>query len=340
VEALLIGEWLRRPGVVSVVDEASVSLARDRVREVGREHDVSSAVVDAMVLVASELATNQLRHARGGGIDVRAIARGGVGGLEVVARDRGSGLVDPASALDDAPRERATGSLGAGVASVRRLSDEVDFDSRVGEGLSVAARKFEADVPRRREVGIYGRPIEGERESGDAAAFVRDAAGLTVAVCDGLGHGEHAKAASDVAMKAFIDNASRSPREILEAVHPALAGTRGVVMTVARIDEVRGSIDVAAVGNVSAHLYGVRSARGFGGASFVLGSPQRALVVRSEEAPIDARESVVVFTDGVRSHVAIEDDLELLRERPIVIAQRIVEQLAREHDDVLVLVAR
>lgn len=339
MEAILIGGWLARDGVVSVVDEASVSEARERVRRTGHEHAVPAGVVDAAVLIASELARNQLKHSRGGGLEVRHLSRSGVPGLEVLAFDRGPGLADPATALEGAGRD--VGSLGVGLASVCALADEVDFDSRVGEGLCVLARKFASEVPRRREVGIYGRPIAGERESGDEAGFVRDDVGLTLAVCDGLGHGEQARVASTAAMAAFGANAARNPVEILDAAHVALAKTRGAVMTVARIDEQAGLIEVAGVGNVTAHVYGVRTARRFGGTSFVLGAPQRApQKIRTETAPIGPREAAVVFTDGVRSQLALEHELALLRERPVVIAQRVVERFARDGDDVLVLVAR
>ncbi len=112
-------------------------------------------------------------------------------------------------------------------------------------------------------------------------------------------------------------------------------------MTVVRVVEEAGALELAAVGNVGAHVYGVRTAQRFGGASFVLGSPQAKLQkLRPESAPIGPRESLVVFTDGIRSQIALEEELVLQRERPVVMAQRIVERFARDSDDVLVLVAR
>jgi hypothetical protein len=46
----------------------------------------------------------------------------------------------------------------------------------------------------------------------------------------------------------------------------------------------------------------------------------------------------VLFSDGVRSRVDLAGELDLLREHPVVVAQRVVERFGRPDDDVLVLV--
>lgn len=138
MEALLIDEWLRdSDDAIFVYDEASLTSVRDRIRQVAADGGVPSAVVDRAVLVASELGRNHLRHALAGRILVLPLVRGEHRGLEIVAVDRGTGLADPAGALD--PRPRTEGTLGVGVGSVRRLSSEVDFDVRLGEGTSSRA---------------------------------------------------------------------------------------------------------------------------------------------------------------------------------------------------------
>ena len=58
-------------------------------------------------------------------------------------------------------------------------------------------------------------------------------------------------------------------------------------------------------------------------------------------ARIEPHETLIVYTDGIRSRASIVDDLMLQREHPIVIAHQLVERFGRdEDDDVLVLVAR
>lgn len=341
MEALLIDEWLEDVGdapTVAVLDEASLTLVRQSVRDAGVAHGVPSEVVEPLVLVATELARNQLRHAVGGRVAVVPITRAGVPGLEIVAVDRGQGIADPAKALEGTPR--VSGSLGVGLASACELADEVDVDVRLGEGTMIRARKHAGAVPRRRQVGVYGRPFPGELRSGDHACFRRNGDRLTVGVCDGLGHGNLAREASSAAVKAFHDHATASPLTILEACNLALHQTRGAVMGVARLAEDAGAIEVASVGNIGVQMVGLRKVHRFGGMSFVLGTPpSRVRKIAEERGPL-LDEAVVLFSDGISSRLSIENDLELLRQHPVAIAQRIVEGYARPDDDVLVLVAR
>lgn len=340
MEALLIDEWLRdSDDAIFVYDEASLTSVRDRIRQVAADGGVPSAVVDRAVLVASELGRNHLRHALAGRILVLPLVRGEHRGLEIVAVDRGTGLADPAGALD--PRPRTEGTLGVGVGSVRRLSSEVDFDVRLGEGTRVIARILDEDAPRRREVGVYGRPIAEEKVNGDHACFVRLDDALMLGVCDGLGHGPPAREASLRAMRSFYEHVGEAPGAILDACHDALGGTRGVVMAAARVTEPAGEVELASTGNIDVQLAAPRVARRFAGSSAVLGGRgNRAAKARIERASVAPGELVILATDGISSKLTVEQDLLLLRDHPIVVAQRIMERFGRTNDDALVLVAR
>lgn len=340
MEALLIDEWLRdSDDAIFVYDEASLTTVRDRVRAVARDNGAPSGVVDRALLVASELGRNQLRHALAGRILVLPVVRGEHKGVEIVAVDRGTGLVDPAGAFDARPRSE--GTLGVGVGSVRRLASEVDFDVRLGEGTRIIARVLHEDAPRRREVGIYGRPIADEKVNGDHGCFSRVDDTLLLGVCDGLGHGPPAREASHVAMRSFYEHQTESPSAILDACHDSLGGTRGVVMAIARLAEPTGDMELASTGNIDVQVVGPRTARRFAGSSAVLGGRRnRAAKARVENASLAGGELVILTTDGISSKLSIEQDLLLLRDHPIVVAQRIMERFGRTNDDALVLVAR
>lgn len=339
MEALLIDEWLRGLDPVYVIDEASLSMVRERIRGVAADGGVASEITDRALLVATELGRNHLRHARAGRVAVRALGRGEHRGLEVVAVDRGAGLLDVAGAIDAPPR--SGGTLGVGVGSIRRLSSEVDFDVRVGEGTHVRARLFDAAAPRRREVGIYGRPHEEETVSGDHARVHRGDEALVLAVCDGLGHGPLAREASAMAMEVFDERPDEPPTEILEECHRRLGATRGVVMVVCRIVEEMSTLEMSSVGNVDVQLCAGRTARRFGGSSAVVGGRRGAPIrTRAERAPFMLGELLIVTTDGISSKLSIDGDPALARAHPIVVAQRVVERFSRPNDDALVLVAR
>ena len=339
MEAFLIDEWLGAEDAIPIADEASVSAARQKARDVARTQKMSDVDGARLATIASELAMNQLRHARCGQIAIRPITRGRHRGVEISAVDRGEGIADPTRALQGAPRE--TGSLGVGLAAMRELAAEVDIDVRIREGTYIRARLFDGEAPRRREVGVYGRPYRDEPLSGDHACLFRDDERLVVGVCDGLGHGPEARAAASAAMRVFVEHRTAAPQAIIEACHAALGATRGVVMAVVSVPEDgTPSLEVAAVGNITVQLVRPHSERRFGASSFVVGSPQRGWRSRVEQSAIEAGEMLILFTDGIESRVSIEEDLALLREHPITIAHQLALRFARESDDVLVLVAK
>lgn len=337
MDEVLIARWIGGLEAVPILDAASVSVARERARALAAELGMGAVESGSLVIVVSELATNQLRHARRGAIALRPIDRAGVAGIEVVAADAGEGLADPAGALDGG--SGGSGGLGAGVSGVQRLADEVDFDIRLGQGTCVHARKFVRKVPRRREVGIFGRPCSGERVSGDDATFVRENGELLVALADGLGHGADAREPARRAIEIVrAGGASRGLTAMLGDADAALTGTRGAVMAIARLDEQAGTLSYAGLGNVAAQVWSAKGYRALAGASFVLGAPRRVReLARETSASIVPHEPVVLFSDGLRARDV--HDPALLRKHPIVIAQRMLERLGRANDDATVLVA-
>lgn len=341
MEAFLIDEWLGDADTTPIADDASVSAVRQQARELAAAQGLSTIDAERLATIASELAYNQLKHARRGQIAMRAIARGSHRGVEIVAADEGEGIADPTRALEAAPR--ATGSLGVGLAATREHASEVDFDVRIGEGTCVRARLFEAGAPRRREVGIFGRPYRGEPRSGDHAAVFRDDDRLLLGVCDGLGHGPPARTAAGVAMRVLAARRSAAPQAIIEEAHRTLGPTRGTVMAVLAMRETESTsqrLELASVGNITIEVVQPRAARRFGATSFVVGSPQRGWRAHVEGTSIEPSETLLVYSDGIASRATIAEDFALLREHPIVVAHQLVLRFARDDDDAIVLVAR
>ena len=339
METTHLTAWLGAVETIPILDDASVSAARERVRRLGGELGFAQEATERVATAASELARNQLVHGRGGRFAVRPIERRGVRGLELVAADRGSGLAEPTRALDGTIS--TGGGLGSGLAGVRRFMDELDFDIRLTEGTCIWARKFAGPVPYRSEVGILGRPCEGESESGDDAAFVRRDDTLMIGVVDGLGHGILARDAAAPATLVFRSLAELDPAAILRATDDALLGARGVVMAVARVDRVLGHVEHAGVGDVRTHIYRPRECRRFSQVAGVLGATdQRGRKYVVEREPTRDHDVIVMFTDGLTTRVDISEELQLQRLHPIVIAAHLLDRFGRSNDDALVLVTR
>lgn len=335
--SVLIDRWLSPGPVLEILDEASVAVARQAVRAEGAAIGLPSAASEAAATAASELSHNLLHHAASPRLlTIRRISRGGVPGLELTCIDGGPGISDPTQAL--AGHGSTRGTLGVGLAGARDLMDELDFDVRLGAGTAIWARKFAAPVPRRREVGILGRPFPGERVSGDDAWFVRpDEAVLLLAVADGLGHGAQAAQASAPAMESVKQRPGEPLLEILAAVDRDLRGTRGAVMQILRMDERSAQLSTAGVGDTRSYVVDVREARPLPSVPGTLGSKAQGRTRRLETTAVQAHELLLLATDGLSSKVSVPPAL--WSKHPLEIAHQLLLRYGRDNDDVTVLVA-
>ncbi|HEX4628980.1 MAG TPA: anti-sigma regulatory factor [Gemmatimonadales bacterium] len=119
---------------VDVVD------ARQRGRELAAEAGFSSGDQTVVAAAISEIARNILMYAKRGEVALSIIANGDRKGVEVVARDQGPGIADVARALQDG--YSTSGGLGLGMPGARRLMDDFDVTSAVGQGTTVTMRKW------------------------------------------------------------------------------------------------------------------------------------------------------------------------------------------------------
>jgi negative regulator of sigma-B (phosphoserine phosphatase) len=190
------------------------------------------------------------------------------------------------------------------------------------------------------ERGVAGAAIEGEERSGDLAVFAGYAGGALVAVLDGLGHGDAAADASDIAADVIRRNRSAPPAELLQRCHTALHRTRGVVMTLAWFDLDRHEMSWAGVGNVEARL--VRGAATYGDrhdSALVLGGVVGYNLPTIRPATMDLLpgDAVAFATDGIEADYSASL-------APGVPAQKLAERIYERHgkgtDDALAVVVR
>jgi serine/threonine-protein kinase RsbT len=126
--------------VVPIDHETDVVTARRRGRELVAAIGFSSTEQTLIATAISEVARNILVYAQRGEIVFAAIEDGPRRGIQVVARDQGPGIKDPALAMQDG--YSTSGSLGVGLPGARRLMDELDLVSVPGKGTTVTMRKW------------------------------------------------------------------------------------------------------------------------------------------------------------------------------------------------------
>jgi serine/threonine-protein kinase RsbT len=121
--------------------ESDVVLVRQTVRKWAAEL-VGFSLVDQtkVVTAASELARNVLVHGGGGAAKLEALQEGIRRGLRLTFEDQGPGIADIELALRDG--YTTGGGLGLGLSGSKRLVNEFEIHSRVGEGTRVTITKW------------------------------------------------------------------------------------------------------------------------------------------------------------------------------------------------------
>jgi serine/threonine-protein kinase RsbT len=135
-------------GWLTVAADAHIAIGRDGdiidARQKGRDLATLAgfAGTDLTIIATaiSEIARNIVVYAGSGEIDISVIEREGRSGLVVTARDSGPGIAN----IDDAMRDGfSTGkSLGLGLPGARRLMDEFEISSALGQGTTITMRKW------------------------------------------------------------------------------------------------------------------------------------------------------------------------------------------------------
>ncbi|MBB5111026.1 ATP-binding protein [Micromonospora echinospora] len=93
-----------------------------------------------LVTAASELARNTLIYGGGGRAEVSTVSDGRRRGVRILFADEGPGIPDLDLALTDG--YTTGGGLGLGLSGARRLVDDFDIQTAVGEGTRITVTKW------------------------------------------------------------------------------------------------------------------------------------------------------------------------------------------------------
>jgi serine/threonine-protein kinase RsbT len=129
-----------RDETMPIRSQLDVVYVRQLVREWAVTQGFSLVDQTKIVTAASELARNTLDYGGGGTVKLEALNDEMRRGLRLTFEDKGPGIPDTELALKDG---YTTGSgLGLGLSGARRLSNEFEIFSRVGEGTRVTITRW------------------------------------------------------------------------------------------------------------------------------------------------------------------------------------------------------
>lgn len=134
-----------RPVAIPVLGILDTKHASQRAAAIAEAIGFSAHDCHEISLVVTELASNLLKHAKGGVIKIGAPHDDRRKGIRIESEDEGPGIVDIERALTDG--YSTAGSLGEGLGAVNRMMDETEFIPRTPRGLHVICHRWIRPAP-------------------------------------------------------------------------------------------------------------------------------------------------------------------------------------------------
>jgi anti-sigma regulatory factor (Ser/Thr protein kinase) len=324
---------------ITVIESSQIAEARRAASEQASVLGLDSTEVGRVAIVATELATNLIKHGGGGEILIGDYQDARGSAVEMIALDRGRGISNLQACLADG--YSSTGTAGHGLGAIRRLSKLMEVMSwpelgtailtRVGCNAGSVVQPDAADWS-----GAVSLPMPGEEVCGDSWMALNAVNGRTLLVVDGLGHGPEAATAATEAVRLFQRHQSSDVPQLLELLHAGLRHTRGAALAVARIDASARKVVYGGIGNIAGVL--------------ISGIEMRRMVSLNGTAGLNARkfrtfdypchDLVILHSDGLMTNWSLNRYPGLQGAHPTLIAAVLYRDFARRRDDVTVLVSR
>jgi anti-sigma regulatory factor (Ser/Thr protein kinase) len=316
-------------------NESALILLRSKLAAISHRIGISDLKRENMLLVASELVQNNIKHAGGSGMIQVWMQPGPI--LDILALDYGPGIADLAKAEEDGYSTAKT--FGKGLGAIRRLSDESYIYTQPEHFGQV--KKWSGTVFLARfilgsdkdflpmKIGLFSRSLSDKRYNGDRIYWQKKGHFLRWLHLDGLGHGEEAlnataNLATHLAHSDKLDN-------ILDKVDRQLVETRGAVGMVCEIDLVQHNAQLLGVGDMHAHIYDQELMQLVAFAPGILGKEHRS--TSPFQFTLGKRAVVVTASDGIRRNWDAENFTGLFSHHPQLIAYTLGNIMGRISDD-------
>ena len=324
---------------LAVEDVSQVAQVRRRAADVAAVLAFDDTVAGKLALAVTEAATNIIKHGGGGCMLLRPLTAVDVGGIEVIALDRGPGIANVGESMRDG--HSTAGTPGCGLGAISRLTSHFDIYSKTGGGTAL---RFEvwarppADRELRVQVGVVCVAMPGEAVAGDGWTAVHAERRHVILVADGLGHGPDAAVASRAATQALEDNAQREPAEMMAAIHQALRVTRGAAAAIVVLHPGREVGTFCGVGNIAGVASVNGKARHLVSHNGILG--HNMLRVKEFDFPFPRHALLILHSDGLATHWKLESYPGLENRHPSLVAAVLYRDHARGRDDATVVAVR
>lgn len=320
--------------VVALDDPSQVGQARRLAQKLAEQQGFDEGDAGRVALVATELASNVLKHAQRGSLHLRVVPRAsGSAGIELLCIDRAAGF-DQQSCMADGFSTGGTQGIGLGSVSRSAQVFDVHTDSK---GSVVLARLYRSGEPASDlRFGVSQHSLHDDPACGDSWHLALRGRRLSVLLIDGLGHGREAEQAARTGVQTFAATPFEELQTLLNTLHVDMNGTRGGALGMAQYDAEEDALHYLGVGNIGATLIGGERPRGLASMPGIVGGQYRKAQV-FDYAHVNGN-LLILYSDGLQSRWNLQDYPGLAHRHPAVIAAVLHRDFCRGRDDVTVLV--
>jgi anti-sigma regulatory factor (Ser/Thr protein kinase) len=322
---------------ILLADASGVAEARRQAGAFAVRLGFDSGDAGRVELVATELATNIVKHGRGGQI----LVGDDEAGLTLLALDSGPGIANLSEALTDG--FSSAGTPGTGLGAIMRQSQTAQIATWPGLGTAVLARLEKGRRDSRRGdapplIGAVELSFPGEDVCGDAWSTERSGDVVSLIVADGLGHGQHAARASNEALEVFHRHAAHGLPTLLDYVHGGLRATRGAAVAIARYAAGSGRLEFGGIGNIAGAIVSPTNVKRLVSMPGTAGHNARK--IQTFDYPFTSDDLLILHSDGLGTSWSLDRYPGLASMHPTLIAGVLCRDFWRQRDDVTVVVAR
>jgi len=322
-------------------NESALILLRSKLAAIAHRIGIPDIKRENMLLVASELVHNNIKHAGGSGMIQVWMQPGPT--LDILSLDYGPGITDLHRAEQDGYSTANT--FGKGLGAIRRLSDESYVYTQPEQMSGIKKWSGTIFLARfilgsnkdltQKKIGLFSRSLSDNRYNGDRIYWQRSGERLRWLHLDGLGHGEEALTAS--ANLAEHLSQSQHLDTVLAKVDRQLENTRGAVGIVCEVDLAERDLQLLGVGDMHAHVLDQEQMQLLSFAPGILGKEHRS--TSPFQARLGKRALIVTASDGIRRNWDTENFVGLFNHHPQLIAYTLGNIMGRVSDDQSVFVS-
>ena len=329
----------------------------------------ASAVDKSLIAtIVSELASNIIKYATTGYLELRSYEWPGNVEIKILATDNGPGIVNLKLAMQE--HFSSGGTLGLGLSGVKRIADEFEILSNVGEGTQVFARKnikicarqpvipsetvfdysttdklaslrnktlFEPAPNKNFDIGKHARAYQGQIVCGDQVLAVPLQGGCLLAIIDATGHGPEAHKMAVKLMKSIETIASRNLSAMMSELYELAKGQIGAALGLAFFDTHKQTVNYAGIGNTSIVVFNDKKWHGIS-RDGVLG--QRLPSFIEQSTTFKPGDMAIMFSDGLSESLISDLGFKLRFQEANTIAYRLVDVLGKTYDDASCIVLK